>query len=69
MDIYGEVDVDTERYLGCLKGVPKSVQVLLKYIEAVIDCRPLDARGPRSPELRNIPEIILCLPMQFKAFS
>ena len=34
MDV--EVEVDLDRYLGCLKGVSKSVQVLLNDIEAVM---------------------------------
>ena len=36
MDIDVEVDVDIDRYFGSLKGVSKSVQVLLNGIEAVV---------------------------------
>ena len=35
MDIDVEVDVDIDRYFGCLKGVSKSVQVLLISIGAL----------------------------------
>ena len=31
-----EVDVDIHRYFGCLKGVSKSVQLLLNGMEAVM---------------------------------
>ena len=31
-----EVDVDTDSYVGCLKGVSKSVQILFSGIEAVV---------------------------------
>ena len=31
-----EVDVDIDSYFGCIKGVPKSVQVLFHGIEAVL---------------------------------
>ena len=34
MDV--EVDVDVDRYLGCLKGVSKSVQVVVTGTEAVM---------------------------------
>ena len=31
-----EVDVDIDRFLGCLKGLSKSVQVLFNGIAAVV---------------------------------
>ena len=36
MDIDVEVDVDINRYFGCLKGVSKPAQVLFNVLQAVM---------------------------------
>ena len=36
MDVAVKVDVDIDSYFGCLKGLSKSVQVLLTGIKAVM---------------------------------
>ena len=36
VDVDAEVDVDIDTYVGCLKGVSKSVQVILNGKEAVM---------------------------------
>ena len=53
-----EVDVDIDRYVGCLKGVSKSVQLLSNGIEAVIVLTLIILKWSALYELQSIPGML-----------